>query len=101
MNMRPDLHVGDKVRFHGEGHPYKIRARSSRYLICTKPFNLKKTVIYTIVDLFENVRGAENLIFGMGAETDADCEAMLERIESGQSAISHRNRVELRWAWED
>ena len=62
--------VGDKIHFEGERNAYTIRACDSRYLICTKPFNPRKTVLYTIVDLQEKVRGTENLVFCMGFETD-------------------------------
>lgn len=87
--------VGDKVRFEGERNAYTIRACDSRYLICTKPFNPRKTVLYTIVDLQEKVRGTENLIFGLGFETDEDCQEALLRLQSGETEISYRNRVAL------
>ena len=96
--------VGTRIWFFGESHPYRIRARSERYLVCTKPFNLQKTVLYTVVDLVEGVRGTENLIFGMGAESDQDCQEMIERLEGKQAGkfpgaeateVSHRNRVPL------
>jgi hypothetical protein len=45
------------VAHQGEKRSYKIQARSDRYLVCTKPFNLRKTVIYTIVDLDQYIRG--------------------------------------------
>ena len=32
----------------------------------------------------------------MGAETDEDCNEMLERLTTGETEISHRNNVELR-----
>lgn len=83
----------DKIKFDEEKQPYRIRACDQRYLICTKPYNPKHTVIYTIVDLKENVRGAEDLIFGAGAETITQCEAMLKRLQTGETKISHRNRV--------
>ena len=87
--------VGDKISFAGERNAYTIRACDSRFLICTKPFNPKRTVLYTIVDLQEKIRGTENLIFGMGFETDEDCREALQRLQSGETEISHRNRVEL------
>ena len=89
--------VGDKVHFEGERNAYTIRACDSRYLICTKPFNLKKTVLYTIVDLLEKVRGTENLVFCMGFETDEDCQEALQRLQSGETEVSYRNRVELKF----
>lgn len=92
--------VGDRVWFFGESRPYRIRARSERYLVCTKPFNLQKTVLYTVVDLVEDVRGTENLIFGMGAESDQDREEMIGRLEGRltrfePTEVSRRNRVPL------
>lgn len=90
--------VGDKVRFAEEKQAYTVQARSERFLICTKPFNPRRTVLYTVVDLVQRVRGTENLIFGMGAETREDCEQMLNRLERGDSEVSYRNRVPLRLA---
>ena len=96
--------VGTRIWFFGESHPYRVRARSERYLVCTKPFNLQKTVLYTVVDLVEGIRGTENLIFGMGAESDQDCLEMIERLEGKRAGkfpgaeateVSHRNRVPL------
>lgn len=87
--------VGDKIYFAGERKPYTVRACDSRYLICTKPFNLQRTVLYTIVDLHEKVRGTENLVFSMGFETDEDCQEALRRLQSRETEISFRNRIEL------
>ena len=87
--------VGDKIHFVGERNAYTIRACDSRYQICTKPFNPQRTVLYTIVDLQEKIRGTENLVFGMGFETDEECQEALQRLQSGKTEISYRNRVEL------
>lgn len=87
--------IGNKIWFSYEKKPYKVRACDSRFIICTKPFNIKKTVLYTIIDLQNNIRGTENLIFCMGFESDADCEEALSRLQSGESEVSHRNRVKL------
>ena len=86
---------GDKIKFEEEKQRYTIRAMSDRYAICTKPMNALKTVLYTIVDFKEKIRGPENLVFGFGAETDKQCEEMLERLEKGETEISHRNRINL------
>lgn len=87
--------VGAKIKFSSEKKPYTIRACDERFVICTKPFNPKRTVLYTIVDLKEQVRGTENLIFCMGFEDDEDCNEALKRLQSGESEVSHRNRVAL------
>lgn len=90
------MNVGDKIYFAEESKPYKVRAANDRYAICTKPYNLKRTVLYTIVDLVEEIRGTENTVFCMGFENDLDCEEALRRLISGDSEISRRNRVPLR-----
>lgn len=87
--------VGDRIWFSGEKQGYTVKACNDRYIICTKPFNLRKTVLYTIIDLDENIRGTENLIFCMGFKTNEKCSEALERLISGQSEVSHRNRVQL------
>jgi hypothetical protein len=84
-----------KITFAEEKHPYVVRAIGKRYAVCTKPFNLKHTVLYTVIDIDEKIRGTEDLIFGMGAETEKDCNEMLYRLEHGESEVSYRNRVPL------
>jgi len=84
-----------KIWFAEEKRPYTVRAKSDRFIVCTKPMACLHTVLYTVVDLQENIRGTENLIFGFGAETDEQCREMLERLESGESEITRRNRVPL------
>lgn len=86
---------GYRVFFTEEKHPYTIRACNDRYAICTKPFNLKKTVLYTIIDFNEGIRGTEDLIFCAGFESDEDCFEALVRLSNGVSEVSHRNRVPL------
>jgi len=94
-----DIGVGDRIWFVEERRPYTVRARSDRYLVCTKPFAARNTVIYTVVDLQEKVRGTENLIFGAGAESDEDCRQMVDRLEGRgcewATEVSYRNRVPL------
>jgi len=126
-DLQSQLHfcaVGTRIWFAGEKKPYRVRARSSRYLVCTKPFNPRHTVLYTVVDLDEKIRGTENLIFCAGAETDENCVEMVERLHgimkpatpkevqeikgmkrqfrkmcknlySSPTEVSHRNRIPL------
>lgn len=82
--------VGDNLRFAGERVRYTVRAIGKRYVICTKPFNPLHTLLYTIIDLELNIRGRENLIFGLGFETDEDCREALIRLESGETEVSSR-----------
>ncbi len=90
------LPVGGMVWFEGERLRYNVQARSSRFLVCTKPFNPLHTVLYSVVDLQEQVRGTEDLIFGFGAETPELCWAMIARLEDGTTQVSKRNRTPLR-----
>ena len=89
------MKTGDKIKFEEEKRPYRIRALGKRYAVCTKPFNPKRTVLYTVVDFINRIRGPENLIFCLGAESDESCIEMLNRLESDETEISHRNRISL------
>jgi len=89
------MKVGDKIKFLEEKQKYTIRAIGKRYAVCTKPFNVKKTLLYTIIDFKDKIRGTENLVFSLGAETDKECQGMLERLENNDTKISHRNFIQL------
>lgn len=96
--------VGDKIYFAEERYPYTIQACDERYLICTKPFNPKHTVQYTIVDLKYGIRGADNY-WKCGGYVDykdrKECERMLRALygdcddQDKPVMISHRNQIEL------
>ncbi len=85
--------VGQKIWFNNEKRPYTVRACDKRFVVCTKPFNPQRTVLYTIIDLEQNIRGTENLIFCMGFESDEDCQEALERLQTKETEVSHRNNV--------
>lgn len=89
------MKVGDKLRFAEEKQRYTVQAADERYAVCTKPFNPCRTVLYTIVDFQQQVRGTENLVFCMGFETRKLCREALVRLRSGVSEVSYRNRVRL------
>ncbi len=92
------MKVGDKIKFVGEKQRFTVQALNERFVICTKPFNLKKTVFYSIIDLKENVRGRDNLVFGFwdGYESKQSCELALEELKKGEMEVSRRNRVPLK-----
>lgn len=88
--------VGDKIKFVEEKKPYTIRACNDRYLICAKPFNLKHTVLYSIVDLQEGIRGRNWWVFNIYEYMDdADCKQCLDDLVSGECEISRRYRIKL------
>lgn len=93
--------VGDKIWFKGEKLGYTVQARSDNFLVCTKPLNPARTVLYCIVDLNQRIRGPENLVFGAGFETRDQCEEAIRRLtrpregDEWPTEVSHRRRVEL------
>lgn len=89
------VEVGDKVFVPNETRPYRVRARNERYIICTKPFNIKHTVLYFIVDLAQKWRAPDNMIFCSGYETDEDCQERLKELQSGEIELSRRRGIPL------
>lgn len=86
------LRVGHRVWFAEERMPYTVQARSDRFIICTKPFAPKKTVIYSIVDTQLLKRGPDNMIFCAGYETRADCEERLAELMAPDSPLELSSR---------
>ncbi len=83
--------LGAKIKA-GTGRPYTVRARNDQFAVCTRKHF--ETVMYFVLDAANGVRGTENLVFGFGAESDEDCAEMLERVTTGETEVSHRNRVD-------
>ena len=94
-HSKPILPIGTKIKFYREKQRYTVRASNAAYTIITKPFNLLRTVKYSIIDFHEQVRGPEDLIFSLGAETDRQIARMMDRMTYGTSEISHRRRCAL------
>ena len=95
MNRWKELKPGDSVYIWNEVRPYKVKCRDERFIICTKPFNLKQTVIYFIADLERYVRGPDNMVFCFGYETQEQCEERLKELQQGIIEVSSRNCVPL------
>lgn len=89
------VEVGDKVYIPTEKRPYKVRARDDRYIICTKPYNPQHTVMYFIIDLEEQRRGPDNMVFCFGYESDEDCMERLKELQEGKIEVSRRRDVPL------
>lgn len=81
-----------KVRMDGERQRYRVTARDERFVIMTKPFNARRTYIYSIADMERRERGPCNLIFGPPAALDtADgAEEALAMLRAGEMEVSHR-----------
>lgn len=89
------FYAGQKVKFKPEKQRYTVRCASKRFAVCTKPFNARKTVLYCIIDQWTGLRGPEDSVFGMGAETDEQCFEMLIRLLDGESQVSRRHELKL------
>jgi hypothetical protein len=91
------LKVGNKIKFKNEKQRYTVQAKSERFIVCTKPFNARKTYLYTIVDLKRIVRGAVGLVFGLTDDVNSPEEAQecINDLENGEYEVSHRNCVKL------
>lgn len=87
--------VGTKIWFGSKRHGYTVRASNTAFAILTRPFNIKKTVLYTIIDWELDIRGPSNLIWGTGAETDEECLELLDMLTSGEIEVSSRRCVKL------
>lgn len=90
MGGHIELAVGDRLRFAEEKRSYTVRAVSDRWVICTKPFAARQSVIYTVLDLHHQVRGVDNHVLSLGYETDDDCIHALAQFLGGTAALSSR-----------
>jgi hypothetical protein len=90
------LAVGDKVKFLSDKRPYMVRAisRDGRFVICTKPFNLRRTVLYTVIDFDTGRRGPDNY-GGLGYETPEQITSAMARFDEGDAEVTVRYDVYL------
>lgn len=95
MSVFETVKTGDKVFLPMEVRPYRVKCRDERFVICTKPYNPKHTVMYFIVDLKEKRRGPDNMVFCSGYETQEQCEERLKELQTGMIEVSHRHDVPL------
>lgn len=87
------VEVGDKVFIPNEKKPYRVKARDERYIICTKShFGM---VLYFIVDLKDQRRAPDNMVFCSGYETDEQCRERLAELQSGEIELSRRRGIPL------
>lgn len=91
--FKPD----DRVWFVEERIGYTVQAVEEHIAVCSKPFAPRKTTIYTVLDLEEMIRGPEGVVFGIGAETREQCEEMAVRIRYGETEISYRRRIPIKF----
>lgn len=89
------VEVGDTVYIPEHKRPFRVKARDDRYIICTKPYNPRHTVIYFIIDLQDKWRAPDDRIFCSGYETDDNCNERLKELQSGEISLSTRRGIPL------
>ncbi len=89
------VEVGDKIKIPGQRNRYTAQARDDRYIICNKRINLRKTVLYFIIDLKENRRCPDDQVFCSGYKTQEQCEERLKELRRGDISISLRRSIDL------
>lgn len=89
--------VGKRIRMTGERQSYLVQAANDRFAIMTKPFNARKTYLYTITDLERNVRGPCNLIFGLPCDVNSPERAseVLDMLSRKEMEVSYRRDKDL------
>lgn len=90
-----DLKIGNRIKFLKEKISYKIMAFDDRFIICQKPYNPKRTFMYSIIDLKKNIRGADNCYCKFQYDDLEECKEALKELNSGDIEISYRNWCEL------
>lgn len=95
--------LGEKIRFAEERKPYTVKAISERYAILTRPIELdgEKTVMYTIIDIQEMIRGPNDWVLNpydmATAEGIAECLRDLNKPdgEEFKAHLSRRHSIPL------
>lgn len=87
------MRVGDKIKLEDERQRYTVMACDDRYVVLTKPFNARKTYLYSLVDLERGVCGRCNRIFGIphDASTPEGAAAVLAELQAGTLEVSRRH----------
>jgi len=89
------IKVGSKIKFEREKQRYTVQACDDRFVICTKPMNALKTVLYTIIDFKRNERGPDNLVFSFGYETKKQCKENLKMLQENEMEVSYKRCIPL------
>jgi hypothetical protein len=64
-HFEEEIKVGSRLYFITDKRPFVVKAMNDRFIIATKPFNVRKTCLYTILDMKMGIRGPNNLVFNM------------------------------------
>lgn len=92
------LEVGDKIFFVTDKRSYTVKATNELFTICTKPLNIHKTCLYTIIDWRQHKRNRNNMIFNpYDYMKQEDIDQCLKDLTDPEhvTEISHRGAVKL------
>lgn len=88
--------LGTKIKFDEEVQRYTVQAHDERFAIMTKPFNARRTYLYTVTDIKRKVRGPTSYIFGC---TDVDnttgADIVLAELQRGECTVTYRYDLPL------
>lgn len=114
-----DFEKGNKILFINEGTPFKVIAKTGRFVVLTRALDLKEDLdllehevergaylnieiayellkkykVYKCVDLTLDIMGSHNLILNpYNFNSDEDCEALSEALFTNTVQISKRNQ---------
>ena len=87
------VEVGIKIKFAEDNLWYTVQAFNTKFIICNAV--TKKNTYHTIIDISNNIRGADNLVLHSGYDNMQECQDRLEEITKGVIELSSRNRIKL------
>lgn len=94
LRMEPvPLALGDSVQFAESKRWWKVRAVSDRFVVLTSPFNLQRTVLYSIIDWERGVRGPDDH-YGVGYEAEDQIADALRRLQLPER---DPDQIEVSW----
>jgi hypothetical protein len=95
--MKKKIKVNDKVYFSDEPSiGYWVKACNDRYAILTRPYNPRRTVIYTIWDMKENIRSTNDYVFNpYDYNKQEDIDLSLTELMEGKYKLSTRHQVNV------
>lgn len=89
------LRCGVRVWLFGEKRPYTVMAKNKHLVACVKPFTVRKTYIYTILDIKRGYRGTDGFVLGLSWKNRTSCVDSLKVMHKYGGEVSQRNRVAL------
>lgn len=87
--------VGDKIKFKTEKQRYTIMACDERFIIAQKPFNPRRTFMYTLIDLKEKERSSDNYYCRFDYTDHKECEEALKMLNETAERDERNKKSEV------